>query len=176
MKRIIPALALSAIALQPLHVSAQPPERKRGADAPRQRGPSGFGQRGPNGFGQRGQNGFGQRGARENARGTGGMPGGGFMNLDPTLVAKRMMSQFDKDGDDKLDQTELLAMLTTLREQRGVGAQSGNDTDRDSMKRGRGRMQGDREGGQRPTRKRRPQNDNDDAEPGGTKPQRPTEE
>ena len=45
---------------------------------------------------------------------------GGF---SPEQMAERMIEEFDADGDEKLDATELLKMMTTMRERRGAGMQ-----------------------------------------------------
>lgn len=162
MKRIIPLLAVLAMATQAIQTSAQPPERKRGFNERPQRGADG-------------QN---RRGMGEQGRRPGGADAGGPMNFDPSKIAARMMGQFDKDGDEKLDQSELLALLTSMQNRRGMGPGAGNDSNRDGMQRGKGRRPGEgaRPGADRANKKRRPQNDNDTAEPGGTAPQRPTAE
>ncbi|MEO1993283.1 MAG: EF-hand domain-containing protein [Pirellulales bacterium] len=41
----------------------------------------------------------------------------------PDEMVKRMMEEFDEDGDKKLDSTELKKMFTTMRERRGAGMQ-----------------------------------------------------
>lgn len=38
---------------------------------------------------------------------------------DPAKIVARMMDQFDKDGDEKLDVTELTALFTSMRERSG---------------------------------------------------------
>ena len=39
--------------------------------------------------------------------------------IDPARMVERMMQEFDKDGDQKLDATELTALLSKLRDLRG---------------------------------------------------------
>ena len=46
--------------------------------------------------------------------------------MDPAQMVGRLIQQFDKDGDQKLDATELTALLASLRERgRGMGAGRG---------------------------------------------------
>ena len=49
-------------------------------------------------------------------------PGGrpqGRPGMNPEQMVARLMQQFDKDGDQKLDKKELTALLTFMRQQRG---------------------------------------------------------
>ncbi len=90
-------------------------------------------------------------GERQNGERTPGQrrPGqfpGGF---SPEQMAERMIKEFDADGDEKLDATELLKMMTTMRERRGGGMQ------------------------RRPGSNGRPSSGNSNAAPGGEKPKRP---
>ena len=62
--------------------------------------------------GKRGPNANGQQ------RGNGQRPGNG---ADPAQMVMRMMKQFDKDGDQKLDVRELTTMLKAMRERRADG-------------------------------------------------------
>ena len=49
-----------------------------------------------------------------------GQPGGpGGANRDPAEMAKRLISEFDKDGDNALNVRELAAALTAMRDRRG---------------------------------------------------------
>ena len=78
---------------------------------------------------------------------------------DPAKMVERMMQEFDKDGDQKLDAKELTALLTSMRERigQGVGAavegqrkRGGDGTGRSD---GAGRPEGaGRPGGDRPKR------------------------
>ena len=177
MNPIIPLMAVLVMASPSIHATAQPPERKRDSNAQQQRGTDGQTRRG---MGREGQRPMGQRSVEQRPGGPGA---NAMMNMDPAKIAQRMMSRFDKDGDAKLNQSELLAMLTSMRERRGMGQGTGNEADRDGGQRGKGRPRGDSKRGdnerannERASKKRRPQNDNDEAEPGGTEPLRPTAE
>ena len=64
--------------------------------------------------GQRGEN-AGEGGRRRPPQ---GMP-------EPAQMAARMMREFDKDGDKKLDTAELTALLTALRDRRASQARPG---------------------------------------------------
>ena len=44
---------------------------------------------------------------------------------DPSELAARMMTEFDQNGDNKLDATELTAMFTSMRERRAERAGQG---------------------------------------------------
>ncbi len=69
---------------------------------------------------------------------------------DPSKMVERMMQEFDKDGDQKLDAKELTALLTSMRERIG------------QVQSGRGALEGQRQrGGEGATR------------PGGDRPKRP---
>ncbi|MEZ6088441.1 MAG: EF-hand domain-containing protein [Pirellulaceae bacterium] len=39
--------------------------------------------------------------------------------MDPSFIVNRFIREFDKDGDEKLDATELTALFSMLRDQRG---------------------------------------------------------
>lgn len=45
----------------------------------------------------------------------------GRQGHDPAALAARMMEEFDKNGSNKLNSDELLASMTSLREQHGSG-------------------------------------------------------
>lgn len=47
-----------------------------------------------------------------------GGPPGGPPQRDPAKMVERIMSEFDKDGDQKLDKTELIAWATAMNERR----------------------------------------------------------
>jgi len=87
-----------------------------------------------------------QNGERTPGQRRPGQFAGGF---SPEQMAERMIEEFDADGDEKLDATELLKMMTTMRERRGGGMQ------------------------RRPGSNGRPSSGNSNATPGGEKPKRP---
>lgn len=153
MKNLAIAAALLSAVLFTLEANAEPP------------GKGGSGKRGA-GQGQKGGFGGGTGQARGQRPGGGqGRPGAG---MDPAQMVARMMQQFDKDGDKKLDLTELTALLTEMRNRRGGmqrggrgGPGAGQGRSRDGQGRpagGKGRRGGGAEG----------QNDI-----GGAKPKRP---
>lgn len=74
-------------------------------------------------------------------------------------MAKRMMEQFDKDGDRKLDSTELVAALTAVQE-RMAGRRPGTRPDA--------------RGGE--ARRRAPRGGDANKAPGGDRPRRPNAE
>ena len=142
MKKFIPLVTLLSIAMIVSECSAKPPEGERG-----KRRLEIDGQRqGP------------RRGQRQ----------GGGPYRDPAEMVARMMKQFDKDGDQKLNVAELTAMFTTMRERRGSGRGVGQ----------RKRPSSDRAPGERGGRNRKPgQLGRDDPGPaGGEKPKRPEAE
>jgi len=79
---------------------------------------------------------------------------------DPAKMAARIMTEFDKDGDEKLDKTELAAWLKAMHERRGAKMRKGGKQ---------------RKGKAGPGGKRR-RGDNDNATPGGERPNRPKSE
>ncbi|EMI51963.1 hypothetical protein [Rhodopirellula sallentina] len=113
---------------------------------------------------------------------------GGMGDRDPAEMVGRLIEQFDKDGDEKLDSTELTALLTMMRERRGgrggeqgmegQGARRGGR----AMGREGGRDAMARDGEQRGARnremmqKKRRNSGNEDATPGGDVPKRPAAE
>ena len=129
-------------------------------DEGRRRGPRG-GQQSAKEGGKRGPSAGQRRG-----------PGGGERNSQEMVA--RMLKQFDKDGDQKLDSTELAALLTSMRERRGGGPGAGQGSgpgSRGQAQRGRGGRGGPGEGQQGRGRRR----GGDDAGPsGGQKPKRPS--
>ncbi len=68
-----------------------------------------------------------QRGGKGQAKGKRGDGNGGNQDRaqrgqrDPQEMVKRMIQQFDKNGDKALDAKELLAMFTQMRQGRGQG-------------------------------------------------------
>jgi len=85
---------------------------------------------------------------------------------DPGQIANRMMQQFDKDGDQKLNVQELSAMLIALRERSGNGGPGGIA----------GQRKRPGQADQTPGGKRKRSNENDSARPGGEKPTRPEDQ
>ena len=92
MKHITTIIALVFAVCIALECQAQRPNRD--GEGPRAEGQRGRGQRGP--------------GQRQGPR-------------DPAEMAAQMMKEFDKDGDKKLDNEELAAMFTSMRERRERG-------------------------------------------------------
>lgn len=127
---------LLAASLMGAESFAGPPEKGDGEGRPK--------------FGQR--DGAGRRGREDGARGPRGPRG----DMDPQQFVARLMQQFDKDGDQKLDAKELTSMLTAMRERRGAGPG----------------MMGRPGAGKEGAGRRRPNND-DGGQPGGDKPRRP---
>ena len=97
MRYFTPIAALLSLVLFAAEGNAQPPGRGKGKP--------GAGQQ------RRGGQGQGQR------------PG---MDRDPAQMVQRMMQEFDKDGDQKLDVRELTALFTAMRERRENGGRPGN--------------------------------------------------
>lgn len=97
------------------------------------------------------------------AKGQRGEQRQGRQGGDPAQMVARMMQEFDKDGDQKLDSKELAALLTSMRERRGGGP---------------GAQRGGRPGGQqgRPGAQRQRRGDGNAENAGGRRPQRPSEE
>lgn len=103
MRFSIAIVAVLSVALITVECSAEPPGRQRG---------------------EKGKNGTAQRGDRaKGARGQG-------QQRDPAEMATKMMKEFDKDGDSKLNPRELLAMLTSMQERRAAGGKPGADGQR----------------------------------------------
>lgn len=94
--------AMCSLAIAVSSVAAQPPQRDRPDGERPQRGER---------DGDRPQRGPGDRGP--GGRGPGGP------DVAPEAMAKQLMERFDKDGDKKLDATELVAVLTEMRNLRG---------------------------------------------------------
>jgi hypothetical protein len=139
-------VAILSVALFAVTCSAEPPGRQRGERA---------------------------KGANTQRRaGDGQRPGPGS-ERDPKQMVARMMKEFDKDGDSKLNAAELTAMLTSMRDRRGSGERPGGASGR---KPGAGPQQkGPGKNGQKPGgNRKRGQNGND--KPGGQKPKRPASE
>ncbi len=149
MKYTTPFVAILSVALIAVSCSAEPPGRQRG---------------------ERAQGANGQRRAGEGQR-----PGGGAQR-DPQQMVARMMKEFDKDGDSKLNTRELTAMFASMRERRssgeGPGASAGRKPGAGQQQRGAGK------GGQKPgaNRQRGQKGEGKPGRPGGQKPRRPVAE
>ena len=152
MKHFIPLVSLLSIALICGECSAKPPE----------------GERGKRDAGEPGQREFGQRGPRRQ---------GGAIDRDPAQMVARMMKEFDTDGDEKLDVTELKKLFATMRDRRGVGRGAGPAQRRGTgMAQGQGRP-GNKAGGRARRNRNRGQRGADEVgNPGGEKPKRPEAE
>ena len=150
MKFITSAAAILSVALIAGDCSAQPPGKGRGQGKP------GAGQR------QQGQ-GQGQRGQRP--------PQG---DRDPAMIVSRMMKEFDKDGDQKLNMTELTALFTSMRERRENGGGRPGAGPGDGQRRGEKGERGQGKDGQKPQGRRDGQGRGEKAgDAGGDKPRRP---
>ena len=147
MKRLALSLAFLSAAMLAQHVPAGEPE-KPGIEAEARQAESGT--RGP-----------GARGLGRRLPGRQGAGGGGAAERDPAAIVARLMQEFDKDGDQKLDSTELTALLTSMRERRGQVGLRGGGTPRQA--------QGDRPGAGGRRR-------GGDGAPGGKRPNRPEAE
>ena len=163
MKRIAIATALLSAALFAFDLPAQPPG-KQGKGAGQGQSKGGFGgRRGPGGQGG---------------------PGGAMGQRDPAEMVARMMSEFDQDGDQKLDATELTALLQNMRSRRGQamgqgpGQRRGAGQGRPGAGQGGGRPGGAGQGrpGGRPGGKGRRGGDEEQDVAGGKVPKRPAAE
>ena len=110
----------------------------------------------------------GQRGQAENGANRGPERqgrGGLAAERDPAQLVARLMQEFDKDGDQKLDSKELTAMMISLRDRRGGAVRDGAQG-----RPGKSRRRPGSDGQQR--------NRGGDAagNPGGEKPRRPEAE
>ena len=94
--------------------------------------------------------------AGNDSGGPGGPGFGGRPGRDPAQLVTRMLGQFDKDGDQKLDATELKEMFSNMQQRRGRGMRQGRPGQR------RGAEARRRRGGSETP-----------ATPGGDQPQRP---
>ncbi|WP_404310337.1 EF-hand domain-containing protein [Neorhodopirellula lusitana] len=179
MKRIFLFLASVALVVPSIGGTVHADDDNQNAVTPKPGWEAGEGRRGE-GMRRERFRGDAMRGRDGENRRSDGAASGAALNLDPAKIAERMMQSFDKDGDQKLDQTELTAMLTSLRERRGGregGAGLGNARD-GAAQRQPGRMQrgqGDAQRGNREFKSRRPKGDTEGAQPGGEVPQRPDE-
>ena len=151
MKQLSSLLAILFLVATVHECSAEPQGRERG------KRPNPGAQRRP-GQGQRGPAGGAQR--------------------DPAQMVARMIKEFDKDGDQKLDATELTALFAAMRERRGgagrPGAPAGQRPPRNAGERER---DGKREAGKRAGAERKRRGGSDaESTPGGEVPKRPAAE
>ncbi len=120
-----------------------------------------------------GQRGPAQKGAGQQGR------GGPAAERDPAQMVARMMEEFDKDGDQKLDAKELTALLTSMRDRRGGAGQAGAGQGQAKQGRpGQARPGQARPGQGRPgaAGQRRGPAGEDAGNPGGERPARPQDE
>ncbi|MDG2130086.1 MAG: EF-hand domain-containing protein [Fuerstiella sp.] len=149
MKYTTPIAAVLSVVLLAATCDAEPPGRQRGERAKEENG---------------------QR------RTAGGQRPGAGAERDPKQMVARMINEFDKDGDGKLNAAELTAMFTSLRDRRSNGerpdAAGGRKPGAGSQQRGPGSP------GQKPGagRRRGQKGDSKPANAGGQKPKRPTSE
>ena len=94
---------------------------------------------------------------------------------DPAQMVARMMQEFDKDGDQKLDSAELTALLTSMRQRRGQMGERGQAQGQAKRGRPEQAQQGRGKPGQgKPGAEGRRRRGSDDAgNPGGQRPKRP---
>ena len=144
MKFTTSIVAILSVALIAFECSAAPPGGPRG-------------EKGKNANEQRGERGKG-------AAGKGQGPGA---QRDPAQMVARMMKEFDKDGDSKLNARELTALLTSMRERRGSGEKPGQAA-------GQRRAQGQKPGAAGKGQRR--QGADGKKTPGGERPKRPAAE
>lgn len=94
-------------------------------------------------------------------RPAGGRPGAG--GQDPAKMVATMLERFDKDGDQKLDKTELTALFKSMQERRGGGGQAGAAGRKPGAAGKRGAGEGRQKGGE-------------GKQKGGVRPERPKAE
>ncbi len=160
MKKPTPIVAIAVVALMTLPVLAQPPEKRNREN---------------------------QRGDRKTALqrdGKGpmrpqvrnGAGPGQRQQMDPARMAERMMEEFDRNSDGQLNAKELTALLTALRDRRGMAAgQAGRPAVGGQLRDRRPMNAEGKPGNQRAEGKGRQRrgSDLDAAEVGGDKPNRP---
>ena len=103
--------------------------------------------------------------------------GGPGAERDPAQMVARMMQEFDKDGDQKLDSAELTALLSSMRQRRGA-QMGGQGQGQGQARRGRpGQAQQGRgkpgQGNPGANGQRRRRDSDDPGNPGGERPKRP---
>lgn len=138
MKKVATLFAALAITLCASEINASPVEGQKGEGRA-----AGKARDGKPGAAREGRPGGGREGRPGAGRGTRGG--------DATQMVARIMKQFDKDGDEKLDMKELTAMMTAMRERRmGQGGQMqrpGQDGQKgQGGRKGAGRKRGGDEG------------------------------
>ncbi len=101
------------------------------------------------------------------ARGQNTRPG----ERDPAAMVARMIKEFDKDADNKLDSAELTALLASMRERRAAGP-AGREAGQSRRRAGEGGPDSRRPGAGE--RRRSAAENGEDA--GGKRPQRPNQE
>ncbi len=94
---------------------------------------------------------------------------------DPAQMVTRMMEEFDKDGDSKLNARELTALLTSMRERRDNGEKPGQAA---GQRRGPGQKPGaaGKDGQNQAGKGQRRQGADGKKTPGGERPKRPAAE
>lgn len=161
--------AVMSVALFSADCFAQPPGRQRAANSGKPGAQNGERpQRGERG--QRGPKGQGAEGQRQRPQ------AGQGQQRDPAELAARMMKEFDKDGDNKLNPQELVALLTSMRDRRmsADGAAGGGQRGgRGQRPEGAGKGGGPKAGGPKAGGKGS-QRTSQAGTPGGQKPKRPT--
>ena len=161
MKNITTTVALAFVVSIAVECQAQRPNR--GGQRQRPQGQQDQRQ-GPQGQQRQRQRPLGQQGQRQRGQ----RPGAG----DPSQMATQMMAEFDKNGDKKLDRSELTAMFASIRERRAQGAPENAQGRRGPAGRGTAEGRPGRNSGRQGGRNDRRGNDADDAG-GGVKPKRP---
>ena len=96
--------------------------------------------------------------------------GGLAAERDPAQMVARLMQEFDKDGDQKLDSKELTAMMISLRDRRGGAVRDGAQGRPAQGRPGQSRRRPGAEGQQRD------RGSDAAGNPGGEKPTRPEAE
>ena len=117
MKRLAIAAALLSALVLSVDVTAAPPGKEGAKTRDRQGARDGRAARAANGprAAQAARNGQAARDGQGARAGQGARRG----QIDPAQIVARMMKEFDQDGDEKLDLTELTSLLTDLRDRRG---------------------------------------------------------
>jgi len=122
----------------------------------------------------------GMRGQRAREGGQGGGERVQQRGGDPAQMIARMMQEFDKDGDQKLDTRELTALMTSMRERRAGAAGAGGARAggaRPGRPAGNGAGKGAGNLRQRPGGDgKRKQGAGENNRPGGERPKRPVAE
>jgi len=158
MKYMTPALAILCVALIAFDSSAEPPARGKA--------------NGKQANGKQGRSADGQRRSRDGTQRPGQQRPGA--DRDPAEMVARIMREFDKDGDKKLNVAELTAMMKSMRDRRG-GQRPGPGANGPQGRRGAGK-----DGRQRPSgadgKQRRRSGEDNKAKAGGERPKRPAAE